>query len=324
MQFIEGQTLAALLQQLRQSAVPEEKTTAYSPPDGAGQPNAATEPAARQSTLAASISPKGRDYFRRVAEWGEQAAEALDHAHQTGIVHRDVKPGNLMIDARGHLWVTDFGLAHVQQGEASLTMTGDLVGTLRYMSPEQALAQRVLIDHRTDVYSLGVTLYELLTLEPAFAGNDRQEVLRQIAFEEPKPPRRRNRAVPAELETIMLKAMEKNPQDRYATAKDLADDLRRFLEDKPIRARRASWRQVARKWARRHQPVVGAAVAVLLVTCPGRWGDAGEGEGGPLRRAGARPLKGGTLAGQRHLVEVAAGQLLDLPGVAVQVQLRLP
>src|SRR5207248_8767927 len=102
-----------------------------------------------------------RTYFRRVAELGVQAAEALDHAHQMGIVHRDVKPANLMLDERGNLWVTDFGLAHIQQGEASLTLTGDLVGTLRYMSPEQALAKRVVIDHRTDVYSLGATLYEL-------------------------------------------------------------------------------------------------------------------------------------------------------------------
>src|SRR5262249_46092444 len=104
-----------------------------------------------------------------------------------------------------------------------------------------------------------------LTLAPAFTGTDRQELLRQIAFEESRPPRRLNRAIPAELETIVLKAMEKNPQDRYATAKDLADDLRRFLEDKPIRARRPSWRQVARKWARRHRPLVGATLAVLLI-----------------------------------------------------------
>src|SRR5207302_9786019 len=111
----------------------------------------------------------------------------------------------------GTLWVTEFGLAHIQDSDASLTASGDLVGTLRYMSPEQALAQRVVVDHRTDVYSLGATLYELLTLRPAFGGKDRQELLRQIAFEEPKPPRRLNRAVPAELETITLKALAKEP-----------------------------------------------------------------------------------------------------------------
>src|ERR1700704_5847201 len=100
-------------------------------------------------------------------------------------------------------------------------MTGDLIGTLRYMSPEQALAQRVVIDHRTDIYSLGATLYELLTLQPVFSGRDRQELLRQIALEEPRPPRRLNKAIPAELETIVLKALEKNPVDRYATAQEL-------------------------------------------------------------------------------------------------------
>src|SRR5262249_19759705 len=160
--------------------------------------------------------PRERAYFRRAAELGIQAAEALDHAHGLGIVHRDVKPANLLVDGRGNLWVTDFGLAHVHS-DAPLTMTGDLVGTLRYMSPERALAQRVVVDHRTDVYSLGLTLYELLTLEPAFGGRDRQELLRQIAFEEPVRPRRRNKAIPAELETIILKATEKNPADRYAT-----------------------------------------------------------------------------------------------------------
>src|SRR5262249_28238486 len=150
-----------------------------------------------------------------------------------------IKPSNLMLDSRGKVWVTDFGLAHVQS-EKTLTMTGDLVGTLRYMSPEQALAKRVVIDHRTDIYSLGVTLYELLTLAPAFAGNDRQELLRQIAFEEPKPPRRINKSIPAELETIVLKAMEKNPADRYATGAEMAEDLRRFEAGEPIRARPAT------------------------------------------------------------------------------------
>src|SRR5207302_11467116 len=135
-----------------------------------------------------------------------------------------------------------------------------------YMSPEQALAKRVLIDQRTDLYSLGVTLYELLTLEPAFRGNDRQELLRQIAFEEPPQPRRLNKPIPAELETIVLKAMEKNPAERYATAQELADDLRRFLEDKPIRAKRPRLRDRARKWARRHHGLVAAVIVVLVLT----------------------------------------------------------
>src|SRR5262249_29654463 len=145
------------------------------------------------------------------------------------------------------------------QNQAGLTMSGDRVGTLRYMSPEQALSKRVIIDHRTDIYSLGVTLYELLTLAPAFAGDDRQELLRQIAFEEPKPLQRLNGAIPAELGTIVLKAMEKNPADRYATAQELAEDLERYLKDEPIRAKRPTLTGRLRKWARRHQPIVWSA-----------------------------------------------------------------
>src|SRR5205085_2757837 len=137
-----------------------------------------------------------RAYFRRVAELGIQAAEALDHAHELGVVHRDIKPANLLLDAHGKLWITDFGLAQIRS-DTRMTLTGDLVGTLRYMSPEQALAKRVLVDHRTDIYSLGATLYELLTLEPVFAGADRQELLRQIAFEEPKGTRQHNNSIPA-------------------------------------------------------------------------------------------------------------------------------
>src|SRR5262249_52466421 len=144
MQFIEGQTLAALVRQLRQPSVEQ---GAGCPPDSPSAPAAQTE-AAREATLAASGSKRSREDFHRVAELGVQAAEALDHAHQAGIVHRDIKPANLLLDVRGNLWVTDFGLAHVQHAEASLTATGDLVGTLRYMSPEQALAKRVPIDHR--------------------------------------------------------------------------------------------------------------------------------------------------------------------------------
>jgi hypothetical protein len=142
-------------------------------------------------------------------------------------------------------------------------MTGDLVGTLRYMSPEQALAKRLVLDHRTDVYSLGATLYELLTLEPAFSGADRQELLRKIAFEEPRTPRRVNRAIPAELETIVLKALEKKSTDRYATAQELADDLRRFLADEPIRARPPGVVRRLRKWVRR-RPTLTTALLLLL------------------------------------------------------------
>jgi serine/threonine protein kinase/Flp pilus assembly protein TadD len=271
MQFIEGQTLAAVIRQLR-----ERTAHTPAPADRQGEPTAPYGPAPRadgpiaetlsspQAGLSTERSISSRSFFRMVAQMGVQAAEALEHAHQVGVIHRDIKPANLLVDGRGQVWVTDFGLARLQ-GEAGLTLTGDLVGTLRYMSPEQALARRVGVDHRTDIYSLGVTLYEVLTLRPAHRGKDRQAVLRRIAFEEPVLPRRLNRAVPAELETIILKAMEKNPAERYATAQDMADDLQRFLEDRPIQARRPSLVQVALKWARRRKSVVAAAAVTGLV-----------------------------------------------------------
>jgi serine/threonine protein kinase len=291
MQFIEGKSLADVISELRRVARPESSKGVLDPKPTPFEDSGRATPAASYATTAYAPLPYGRGsegtntiagistahstkdpvYFRTVAQLGIQAAEALDYAHQMGVIHRDVKPANLMIDHSPltthdspRLWVTDFGLAQVQS-DTRLTMTGDLVGTLRYMSPEQALAKRIVVDHRTDVYSLGATLYELLTLEPAYRGNDRQELLRQIAFEEPRPPRRCNKAIPVELETIILKALEKNPADRYATAKELADDLRRFLENRPIQARRPTLAQRAGKWLRRHQTLVGAACLVLLL-----------------------------------------------------------
>jgi serine/threonine protein kinase/WD40 repeat protein len=308
MQFIDGQTLAAMIAGLRRLAgldrtdlavsttavgplisalasgrwqPPQEGSGGSQPPSAhtplrpdskrvgtSGRPHAAAAPAATAHLPKDRSTVTSPAFFRTAANLGVQAALALEHAHQVGVVHRDVKPANLLVDGRGNLWITDFGLAHCQS-QAGLTVTGDLLGTLRYMSPEQALAQRIGIDHRTDIYSLGATLYELLTLEPLFGGSDRQALLRQIAFEEPKPPRRWNKRVPAELETIVLKALEKAPDDRYATASALADDLGRFLKDESILAKRPSRMQRARKWARRNPSVVRTALvalALLLVT----------------------------------------------------------
>ena len=183
-------------------------------------------------------------------------------------MHRDIKPANLLLDVQGDLWITDFGLARLQD-DAGLTITGDLLGTLRYMSPEQALAKRGYLDHRTDIYSLGATLYELVTLRPAIDGLDRQDVLRKIAQEEPAPPRRLNPVIPSELETILLKAMNKEPESRYATAQELADDLRRFLEDKPIKAKRPTPLERVTKWTRRHAALVGASVTGLALAAVG-------------------------------------------------------
>jgi len=283
MQFIEGRTLAAVIAELRRDAgndgarmtndegSPNDKARISKQPSAPHEPKPDETPLAlRHSTLdiPSSLGLRHSSFFRTVANLGLQAAEALEHAHQLGVVHRDIKPATMLLDVRGNLWITDFGLAHCQS-QAGITMSGDLVGTLRYMSPEQALGKRFAIDHRTDIYSLGVTLYELLTLELAFAGHDREEVLRQIALEEPRPPRQRNKAIPRELETIVLKAVDKSPEARYATAQELADDLRRFLEDKPIRAKRPTLAQRVAKWSRRHRSVVWAAVLLLVVALIG-------------------------------------------------------
>jgi WD40 repeat protein/serine/threonine protein kinase/Flp pilus assembly protein TadD len=218
--------------------------------------------------LGTQVSRKDRAHYRSIAEMIAQAADALEHAHSLGIVHRDVKPGNLILDNAGQVWVTDFGLARFGS-DAELTMTGDLLGTLRYMSPEQALAKHGLVDHRTDVYSLGATLYELLTLRPAMDGADKQEILRKIAFEEPKPPRSLDRTIPAELETITLKALAKEPAERYATAGAVAEDLRRWLSDQTIKAKPPTVRQRLVKWGRRHPSLGGATGVVLLLAVAG-------------------------------------------------------
>ncbi len=270
MQYIEGPTVATLVHELTQRRQPQPSgsgpaSATAAPAESPGRVVLDTGPIAALPTEHSAGSPA---FFRTVAQLGVQAAEALEHAHGLGVVHRDIKPANLLVDAHGHLWITDFGLARLQN-DMGLTLTGDLLGTLRYMSPEQALAKHGLVDHRTDIYSLGATLYELLTLQPACSGKDRQEVLRQIETEEPPPPRSLHPAVPPDLETIVLKALAKELDSRYATAQELADDLRRFLDDKPIQAKRPTPWQRARKWVRRHQGFVvtsGVAAALILLT----------------------------------------------------------
>jgi hypothetical protein len=274
-----------------------------------------------------------------VADLGIQAAEALDYAHSLGIVHRDIKPANLLIESvvsgqlpvvrdlqrttddgqrtTPKLWITDFGLAHLPT-DAGMTMTGDLIGTLRYMSPEQALAKRVVVDHRTDIYSLGVTLYELLTHRPAFDGADRQELLRQIAFEEPPAPRKINPSIPLDLETIVLKAMAKNPNERYATARELAEDLQCFTQQKTIHAKPPTLAQRAARWSRRHVAFVSTAallfavLAVAALTSTWFVTQALNSESAARRRAQSN-LRRGNEAVERLLSRVAEEQLLDEP-----------
>jgi hypothetical protein len=201
-------------------------------------------------------------YAQSVAHIGVQVAEALEYAHKQGILHRDVKPSNLLLDTRGTVWVADFGLAKASD-QANLTLTGDLLGTLRYMPPEALEGKS---DPRGDVYSLGLTLYELLALRPAFDEKERGRLVKQVSHE--PAPRLGTLAadVPRDLETIVHKAIERDPAHRYATAAALAADLQRFLADEPILARRTRPAERLARWAR-HNPVVaslGAAVFGLL------------------------------------------------------------
>ncbi len=262
MQLIEGQSLDQVVCELHQEG-----------DGGQAKPQAmastvlghTTETTKKSSAdFSAQHSHDRSGYCRAIAKLGQQAAEALHHAHEYGVVHRDIKPSNLMVDSSAKLWVADFGLARIQNSPG-VTMTGDVVGTLRYMSPEQAAGQHALVDTRTDIYGLGATLYELLTLQPAFPGEDRHAVLRDIEAKEPMPPRTINSAIPVDLETIVLQAMSKSRDSRYPTAEAFAEDLQRFLDGKPTQARRPTVVDRTAKWVRRHRNMVGLAAGFLML-----------------------------------------------------------
>ena len=202
-------------------------------------------------------------YYRSVAQLGLQVASALSHAHGQRVLHRDIKPSNLLLDARGSVWLTDFGLAK-EEGD-DLTRTGDVVGTLRYMAPERFTGAA---DARSDIYGLGLTLYEMLALRPAFLETDRAHLVQAIATQEPRPPRHFDPKVPRDLETIVLKAINKDPAGRYAAAVDMEEDLRRFLSDRPIQARRTSTWERVRRWCRRNSgwaATIAVVVGLLFV-----------------------------------------------------------
>jgi WD40 repeat protein/serine/threonine protein kinase len=207
------------------------------------------------------------NYFRAVARLCVQVAHALAHAHAQGVLHRDIKPSNLLIDVGGHVWITDFGLAKLEGSEGP-THTGDIVGTLRYMAPERFEGWS---DRRSDVYGLGMTVYELLTLRPAFDASTRAKLIEQVIHDLPQSPRKCDPRVPRDLETIVMKAIAKEPAQRYATADALAGDLENFLADKPILARRSGPVERAWRWCRRNPAAAGflAASAVASLALVG-------------------------------------------------------
>lgn len=286
MQFIRGHGLDAVLRaaaRLRQepgrddaadhglvTTLAWELCNARFPPDDASGHGSTDSPASEMAfgvssgstaTMSAGLSSPGEShYVRNVARIGIKVAEALDYAHQQGVLHRDIKPSNLLLDAQGQVWVTDFGLAKTHDSD-ELTGTGDIVGTLQYMAPERFGGW---CDPRSDVFALGATLYELLTFRPAFEGRDRVELIDRLLRDNPAPLRQFDRQIPRDLETIVLKALAKEPGERYATAGMLAEDLRRFASGRPILARRSSWVERSWRWSRRNPVVAGAVASVAL------------------------------------------------------------
>jgi serine/threonine protein kinase len=260
MELIDGPSLDHAIRQLRHPSDGDEATP---PALSATGPYVEGGPGASSALSSSSLSSDGH-YFDTVARLVAEVADALDYAHRQGVVHRDIKPSNLLLSPDGRLSVNDFGLARVLE-EPGMTTTGEFVGTPMYMSPEQITAGRAPLDHRTDVYSLGATFYELLTLRPPFAAERRDQVIAQIIHKEPAPPRKLNRKVPVDLETICLKAMDKDPDRRYQTGKEMADDLRRYVNRFAVLAKRAGPLTKAGKWVRRH-PGTAALLACLFVT----------------------------------------------------------
>jgi serine/threonine protein kinase len=268
----------------------------------------------------AILSGSGRNFAKAVARVGLQVAEALDYAHGQGVLHRDIKPSNLLLDVQGTVWVTDFGLAKAMADTDGLTQEGDILGTLRYMAPERFRGRS---DARSDLYALGLTLYELLTLRPAFDQDDRDQLIQQVTSEVPKRPRALCPEIPRDLETIVLKAIEHDPARRYQDADDLAEDLERFLADRPIKARPVGALERACKWAQR-KPAVAALLASLgLAVVVGFCGITWQWREAVAARNHAQANEVKARANFEHALEtvntfcteVSEEQLLDEPGM---------
>ena len=239
MEYVDGQTLAQILSKLKDAEL----------------------------EMGSPFGPKDQgDFFIRLSRAFADVADGLQHAHSKGVTHRDIKPSNLILDSDGRLRILDFGLARLE-GQESLTISGDVVGTPLYMSPEQARRKKIPVDHRTDVYSLGATMYEAICGQPPFRGKDHADTLSQIIERDAIEPRKINPRVPKDLETIVLKCLRKDLGDRYGTAEALAQDLRRFVRGDAVEARPGSgWQRAGRAlWRRRWTLAVAGVLAAGFV-----------------------------------------------------------
>ena len=276
MEFIEGAPLDRVLSRVRESSADGigniDKSTfetavvaevhRTSPPKGVD-----TDSEEHRSTPATDASRlRDKTYIENVVNLVATIADALDHAHRAGVIHRDVKPSNILVRPDGTPVLTDFGLAR-EESLPRLTQSGGFAGTPHYTSPEQAAGKTSKLDHRCDIFSLGATLYELLTLRPPFSGESTQEVLTNILRREPPDPRKLNRKLAPDLAAIVLRALEKEPDRRYGTAADFAEDLRAFLAYRPVKARHTSVATQVRRWVRR-EPVKAGVVGALTLSVP--------------------------------------------------------
>jgi len=208
---------------------------------------------------------------RRAAELIAKVASTVHYAHEHGILHRDIKPGNILLDANGEPHLTDFGLARLVESESSVTQTLDVLGTPSYMAPEQAVGNNAAVSNATDVYGLGAVLYQLLTGQPPFAGGTTYETIKLLEDTEPRPPRLLNPKIDRDLSTICLKCLEKDPKRRYSSALTLAEDLDRWLKHEPIRARHTGIFSRARKWVQRNPTSAVLAASLVALAAAGGW-----------------------------------------------------
>lgn len=230
------------------------------PSDATGRSGSLSLPG-QSSEAGSRLQQKQLNYWQSVASIGVQVASALAYAHDQGVQHRDIKPSNLLLDLRGTVWITDFGLAKTDD-QQNITHTGDILGTLRYMPPEAFEGRS---DHRGDLYSLGLTLYEMLAMRPAFDDTDRHQLIKRVSSEAPPRLEKLNPEIPRDLVTIVHKAIDRDPAHRYQTAQELAEDLERFIEDEPIKARRISPIERFARWSRRNKTLSSLTVTIALL-----------------------------------------------------------
>ena len=306
MQLITGTSLRRLLAAMRGTGPTDPATAAVV---------ASLLPAGTSSDPESQSTTRFTGWTRRAAELARQAATALDKTHSLGILHRDIKPGNLLVDANSHLWVTDFGLAHFVREASDLTRSGEFVGTVAYCSPEQ-LGGVGVVDARSDVYSLGATLYEMLCLSAPFVADDPADLMRKVLHDEPVPLRAIDQRIPRDLETIVHKAIANEPAARYQTAGAFAVDLQAFVDGRTIAARPITRLQRSLRWCRRNRVLAAALGGLLVLTI------LATGIGyGALRVAKERDR---ALSAEQRLTQLSARRQIETTRRTIEVDRRAP